>query len=661
MKQIWLILGVILCTLNVSAQDVFTQTFGGKQNEHGIDIVETRDQAYLCLGTTDSYGKGKNDICVLKLDVSGRIIWRKVMGGTYHDRANDLLETRDGNYVIAGYTKNEDSGHNDAWVFSLNRHGELMWSHTYGGNKEDHARAITQTSDGGFLLAGFSESYTKGSRDIWVIRLNAVGEMLWQNNYGGKGAEEAYDVVQTRDEGFIIGGYQRYDREQLKADMLMVKIDRNGKGIWRKSFKAKGNDVIEKVIETHTGDYLAAGWAYSPENKSLDGKLLKVSPSGRMIWEKYYGGAAKDAIYDIEESSDGDYVMVGQTASYSNSDDAWLLKINDQGHIRWQKSSSGKKDDYAHAVAATRDRGFALIGGTKSYSRGGRDLLVFKTDAKGNFSQGSSLIAQELPGGEKTPEFDENNSSKPNLYVLAVGVSRYEDQTVSLKYAHTDASAMADQFARQQGKVFNKVQVRKLMNKQATLVNIQSGISWLEEKAGPNDMILMFISAHGALDDKGSLYILPTDFEASNLFATALNIQDLTEGVGGSLSKKMIFLDACHSGQSAYDLLEFANINSFNLNAAVEDMVKQESGLSVMTSSSGKEFSYENPKWGHGAFTKALLEGFRGAADFNKNEVISLGELNLYVMERVKELTAGRQHPYMPINLFGNIPLFRLE
>jgi len=585
------------------------------------------------------------------------------MGGSFHDRANDLLETRDGNYVVAGYTKNESTGNNDAWVFSLNRHGEVMWSHTYGGDLEDHARALTLTSDGGFLLAGFSESYRKGGRDIWVVRLNAVGEMLWQNNYGGTGNEEAYDLIQTSDEGFLIGGYQRYSKSENKADMLLVKIDRNGEGTWRKHFKSKGNDIVEKVLELPSGEYFAAGWAYSNKNMSLDGKLLKVSRSGQLIWDRFYGGKSKDAIYDIKSTEDGDYVMVGQTASYSKSDDVWLLKISEQGQLRWQKSSSGEKDDYAHAVAATRDKGFALVGGTKSFSRGGRDLLVFKTDSRGNFSSQAPLSAQDLPTNNSKPSYEssENNSKKPNLYVLAVGVSSYEDETVSLKYAHTDASAMADQFARQQGKVFNKVQVKKLMNKRATLVNIRSGISWLEERAGPKDMILMFISAHGALDDKGSLYILPTDFEASNLFATALSIQDLTEGVSNSPGKKMIFLDACHSGQSAYDLLEFANINSFNLNAAVKDIVKQESGLSVMTSSSGEEFSYENPRWGHGAFTKALLEGFRGFADFNKDQVISLGELNLYVMDRVKDLTAGRQHPYMPINLFGNIPLFHLD
>ncbi|MEM6800772.1 MAG: caspase family protein [Bacteroidota bacterium] len=661
MKQIWLLLVLFFVDQKLLSQDVFTQTFGGKQNEHGIDIVETRDDAYVCVGTTDSYGKGKNDVCVFKIDPLGRTIWRKYMGSSFHDRASDLLETRDGNYVIAGYTKNEENGSNDAWVFSLNRHGELMWSHTYGGNQEDHARALTQTSDGGFLLAGFSESYSSGGRDIWVVRLNAVGEILWQDNYGGKGAEEAYDVIQTRDEGFLIGGYQRYDKAERKADMLLVKIDRNGKGTWRKSFPAKGNDVIEKVIETKSGDYLAAGWAYSPKNKSLDGKLLKVNRGGKLLWQKYYGGKAKDAIYDIEQSDRGDFVMAGQTASYSDSDDVWLMKINEEGELRWQRSSQGKKDDYAHAVAATRDRGFALIGGTKSYGKGGRDLLVFKTDSKGNFKQSTALSSPDLPREDKANAYAEDQSKKPNLYVLAVGVSRYEDQTVSLKYAHTDASAMAEQFARQEGKIFNRVEVRKLMNKRATLVNIRSGINWLESTAGPRDMILMFISAHGALDDKGSLYILPTDFEASNLFATALNIRDLTEGVGGSSSKKMIFLDACHSGQSAYDLLEFANINSFNLNAAVEDMVKRESGLSVMTSSSGEEFSYENPRWGHGAFTKALLEGFGGHADFNEDETVSLGELNLYVMERVKELTSGRQHPYMPINLFGNIPLFRID
>jgi uncharacterized caspase-like protein len=157
------------------------------------------------------------------------------------------------------------------------------------------------------------------------------------------------------------------------------------------------------------------------------------------------------------------------------------------------------------------------------------------------------------------------------------------------------------------------------------------------------------------------LYILPTDFDAYNLFATALNIRDLTEGINAVTCKKLILLDACHSGQSGFDMLEFASLKNANLDQLVKELIDKEPGVTVMTSSSGKEYSYETAAWRHGAFSKAILEGLDGSADINRDGVVSLNEMDLYVSERVKELTQGRQHPYTPINLFGNIPLFVLD
>ena len=645
------------------AQESFTHTFGGKKDEHGTAVVQTRDGGYAVTGFTYSYGKGKSDIWVMKLDAGGNQMWRKFIGTKENDWAYDLVETRDGNFVIAGHTRNSESGKSNAWVFQLNRHGEQMWSHRYGGEDGDYAKAVKQTLDGGFVVAGFTATDSKGKSDIWLLRLNATGDELWQKRFGGIGIEKAYDVIETRDEGFLIGGYQLYDREKNLADMLLVKTDRHGSGLWRRVIKNAGNDVVEAVLETEGGNYLAAGWGHSDRSKSLDGKLVKVSPGGKVIWEQEYGGENKDALYDLKADRNGGYMLVGQTASFDMTDDVWTVRVSRNGREIAQRHTKGDKRDYGRALTATKDGGFLLVGGTESYSNGGVDICLFKLDPGGNFADGpfNSEGVVVLQDKQEVNTDPGNSIYKPNLYILSVGVSSYEDPSVSLTYAHTDAAAVARKFASLEGKLFNKVEMKQFMNNDASLINIRTGISWLERQATQKDMILIFISAHGALDHKGNLYILPTDFDAHNLFATALNIRDLTEGMNGTPCKKLIFLDACHSGQSGYDLLEFASIKAVNLNKAVEELVNKEPGVTVMTSSSGKEFSYENPKWGHGAFTKAILEGLNGSADFNQDKVINLMELNLYVMERVKKLTDGRQHPYIPINLFGDIPLFILD
>ena len=654
----WFIL--ILSGSHLIAQDTFTKVYGGKQDEHAMSVIETRDGDYVVVGFTFSFGQGKSDIWVMKVDEYGEVIWREYYGEEGFEWANDLIETRDGNYVVAGYSKDHESGLSDAWVFQLNRHGELMWSEKYGGDQADEAKSITQTTDGGYAVAGFSHSLSNGESDIWLLRLNAVGNTLWEKNYGGTGTEQGYSIIETSDEGFLIGGYQSY-RKSFKADMLLVKVDRNGKGVWRKAIKSPGNDVIEAVLETDEGDYLVAGWGFHEANQSLDAKVFRVSPSGKVLWERNFGGEGKDAVYDIVPTDDGGYALAGQTGSYGSRSDFWLLKLDENGTPSWQKRSQGESRDWGHALCHTRDGGYLLVGGTKSFAEGGSDMCLMKTDARGNFGKGP-VVTAKIEAQEDMPIEAYTSSPeifKPDLYVLSVGISEFEDQGVRLTYAHSDAEAIAEQFAGLEGSLFRKVKVKTLVNEEATLLNIRRQISWLEREATQKDMILVFYSSHGALDHKGNLYLLTRDFDPHNLFATALNIRDLTEGMNGTPCKKLIFLDACHSGQSGMNLL--ASIKALNLNEAVGEIVSKEPGLTVMTSSSGNEFSYENPRWGHGAFTKAILEGLRGEADFNKNRVISLLELNLYVTERVKELTRGRQHPFTPINLFGDVPLSVLD
>ncbi|MEM6346602.1 MAG: caspase family protein [Bacteroidota bacterium] len=660
-----LLLTAALYVFTAQAQEKFSKTFGGERDEHAMAVTNTATGDYVVAGFTNSFGSGKSDVWVMKLDQFGGEVWRQFFGDPDYDWANDLIETRDGNYVVIGYTRDKVSGKNNAWVFQLNRHGELMWTRTFGGSDADEARSIIQTKDGGFAVAGFSYSNSKGKSDIWLLRLNAVGEILWDRQYGGSGIEKAYSIQETDDEGFVIGGYQHYN-ETNRADMLVVRTDRNGKGIWRKVVRAPGNDVIESVLQTDEGQFLAAGWRYNESNGSLDGCLIHLSASGRVLKEHLLGGTGKDAFYDLIATQDGGYLLTGQSTSFSKSSDLWIVKLDARLRQTWQKRSLGESDDYGRAVTQVADGGYLVTGGTKSYSRGGSDMWVLKTDNRGNFANHPDAVHDALSGQEPIV-LNKNNEDplqallKPNLYILSVGVSKYDDETSNLTYAHSDAASLASKFATQQGKLFNKVEIKQYLNQEATLTNIKTGINWLERQATQKDMILVFISAHGALDNKGNLYILPTDYQAHNLFATAMNIRDLTEGMNGTPCKKLIFLDACHSGQSGYDLLEFASIKAVNLNKVVTELTEAEPGVTVMTSSSGKEYSYENPIWGHGAFTKALLEGLDGEADFNHDDVISLLELNLYVTERVKSLTDGRQHPYTPINLFGNIPLFVLK
>ena len=664
MKKLLLI---TICTLlgfqTGYGQYVFSKTYGGDADERAMAVVQSRNGEYVVAGLTFSFGKGKSDIWVMKIDTQGKEQWRRVLGSQDFDWANDLIETRNGDFVLVGYSRDPRTRNNNAWVLKMDPNGKVIWSRTFGGEKGDEAKSVVETADGGLAIAGFSYSYGRGSSDMWLLRLDIHGKELWQQTYGAEGPEQAFDVIEARNGALVLGGFSN-SIGNGKADMVLVKVDPFGKFIWRKNYGGPENDAIESIIEDEQGNYVLAGWTYSGPSQTMDAQLLKVDSRGNKMWRRTYGGKGKDAFYDLCRTYDGSLAVVGSSSSFRQREqaDVWMLKADAAGRMQWQHTTRGDKNDFGYGISHTRDGGFMVVGSSQSYAKGGSDMWVVKTGPEGRMGGVPAYdnIATTPSPAQPTPP-TAGNPYKPNLFILAVGVSQFEDQSMNLTYAHSDAVAITRKFSQMKGSLFNEVKARVLLNEKATLTNIKKSITWLERQATQKDLILIFISSHGALDHKGSLYILPNDFNAYNLFATGLNIRDLTEGMNGTPCKKLILLDACHSGQSGNDLLAFANAKGSHVNDAIEELVKKEPGVTVMTSSSGKEYSYENPSWGHGAFTKAMLEGLEGRADYNQNKVIGLLELNLFVTNRVKELTGGRQHPYTPINQFGDIPLFILK
>ncbi|RMG18651.1 MAG: caspase family protein, partial [Bacteroidetes bacterium] len=611
------------------AQQTFIHHFGGELDEYATAVIQCSDGGYLLAGPTNSYGSGSSDIWVMKLDPDGQQLWRKLFGGRGTDLPHDLIETTEGEYVLAGYTQNS-RGEKNALVFKIDHEGRMLWHHTFGGEDQDEARSIIQTRDGGFAVCGNTRSFAAAEIDIWVLRLDSEGEKIWENTVRSQSEEMGRSIVQTQDGGFVIAGYRdmsdKAAGEDKNADMILVKLNARGKGVWRKKLYGDvGNEVAEAIVETPEGDLVVAGWTQNPATRSMDGMLLKVNHRGNAIWKRTYGRSGRDLLYDLTPTADGGYALIGETADAQGiPSDLWLLRVDEDGRSLWERRLGDTQEEVGFSIDQAFDGGFVLGGLTKSFSEGGRDMWIVKTNLRGDTEPILPLIAQNIEDNSSSRNWDATLPGagfKPNLYVLAVGVSRYNDPNVNLTFAHTDAEAVADRFKELEGTIYSEVKVKKILNEDATLVNLKMGISWLEREATQHDVILMFISSHGALDHKGNLYILPTDFNSYNLFATALNIRDLTEGVNGVPCKKLIFLDACHSGQSAYNLLDFASVKAANVNKIVEEVLGVEPGLTVMTSSSGREYSYENPKWGHGAFTKAILEGLDGQADLDLDEV----------------------------------------
>ena len=229
---------------------------------------------------------------------------------------------------------------------------------------------------------------------------------------------------------------------------------------------------------------------------------------------------------------------------------------------------------------------------------------------------------------------------KPDLFLLSIGISKYKHPEYSLDYADKDAEGIASVLNRQSGKLYGKIHNKLITNQDATRENILAGLDWILKESTQKDLSVIFIAGHGLNDDRKNYYFLPYEGHPDKLRTTGVKWFDFQD-VLSSLPSKVIFLvDTCHSGR-----VTGKRRGVLDMTDALRELVNSQRGVIVMTASTGKESSQEHPKWGHGAFTKALIEGLEGKADYDKDNAVDIKEIDLYITKRVKTLTKGSQHP----------------
>ncbi len=261
---------------------------------------------------------------------------------------------------------------------------------------------------------------------------------------------------------------------------------------------------------------------------------------------------------------------------------------------------------------------------------------------------------------ERIVVYEDIEWKKPNLYVVSIGISDYKKPGIGLEYADDDARAINRMFATQKGRLFKNVYSKSRYNDTATRDNIIETLEWLDEKATQKDVAIVFIAAHGYMD-KDNYYVLPYDGDPDNLRRTAVRWDDFVDILGNLPSRILLFLDTCHSGGIDPDLMDRFR-GPIDNTEAIRELVSEEYGVVVMAASTGRELSIERSEWGHGAFTKAIIEGLEKRADFSKDGIIHIRELDQYVSERVSILTKGKQHPTtLRPTTISRFPIFQLR
>jgi len=406
-KLIAAFIGILLLNNSSSsnAQTILSQkTFGGRFTETVSQINPTLDSGFIVAANTSSlngdvtgYHEGFGTDCwISKLNSSNQLQWQRTIGGSGNDVATAVRTTTDSGFIVVGYSNSNDGdisgnhGGYDFLVVKLDKNDSILWQKSIGGSGDDIATDIRQTSDGGFIVAGYSNSTDSlvsgnhGANDFWIVKLNADGSIQWQKSYGGLGDDKSTAIQQTSDNGYIVVGFSNSNDGNLTInngnnDYWVIKLAANGSIQWQKSLGGSGNDFATAVVESLNGGYLVAGYTFSVDGDvtnnhgNTDYWLVKLDGNGSFKWQKTYGGSDNDYARSVIQTKEGGYVVGGYTASVDGDvstnqgyDDEWVIRTDSLGNQLWQKTLGGSYNDRLFSIAKADGTNLSIVGITNS-------------------------------------------------------------------------------------------------------------------------------------------------------------------------------------------------------------------------------------------------------------------------------------------------------
>jgi hypothetical protein len=385
---------------SVNSQPIFQKTFGGASTELGYSVQQTFDGGYVIAGYTLSFGEGNRDVYLVRTDSTGATMWTKTFGASNTDYAWTVYQTADSGYLVGAHTGSFGAGSHDIYLMRCDKVGDTIWTRAYGGSSADGVYSLQQTSDGGFILACHTSSFGAGSHDVYFVKLDAAGDTLWTRAYGGAGGDFLRAVHQTSDSGYIAVA-ETFSFGAGGADIYLVRTNQNGDLLWSKSYGSASSDFGYSVRQTQDGGFIVAGYTSSFGAGQFDVYLLKTDSAGALLWAKTYGGAQSDFGYSVKETNDGGYIIAGYTQSFGVGSDVYLIRTDSLGELQWSKIYGGAGGDFGWSVEQTVDGGYVVAGYTSSFGAGSNDVYLIKTDEFGNSGCNESTAATVV--GDATP------------------------------------------------------------------------------------------------------------------------------------------------------------------------------------------------------------------------------------------------------------------
>jgi Secretion system C-terminal sorting domain len=320
LSDVWLI------KTDSGGNEQWSTTFGGGGYDNGYGVQQTDDGGYIVVAQTSSFGPQGYDVWLIKTDANGIEEWSETYNHNHNDFAYAVQQTGDGGYIITGYLidGNDDW---DVYLIKTDSGGEETWWYTYGGDQRDYATSVKQANDGGYIISGTTQSFGEGIWNLLLMKTDSDGNELWMHAFGGVGSQNGWEVQQTSDEGYIVTGWTQSFGAGLH-DVWLIKTDSGGNESWNQTYGGIESDQGFSVDQTSDGGYVIAGYTRTLGDDDL--WVIRTDSGGGETWTQRFGGVGGEYGQRIVQGTDGLYYVTGSTSSFGvGSDDLWLICLDD--------------------------------------------------------------------------------------------------------------------------------------------------------------------------------------------------------------------------------------------------------------------------------------------------------------------------------------------
>ncbi|MFO0321099.1 MAG: T9SS type A sorting domain-containing protein [Bacteroidota bacterium] len=364
----------------------FYQRFGGNGYDVGYDVKQTLDSGYIITGSTSSFGFGNTDLYVAKLDKMGQIKFQKSFGNFNNECGKSIVQLIDSSYVMLGYTNSSGFGGYDIYLVKMDKNGNLLWQKNYGGSDWDFGNSLQKTSDGGFIIAGTTYSFGRGDADGYIIKTDALGNAIWTKTYGGINKDEFKSVIQTADGGYALTGYTKSYLDNAFGDVWTFKLDALGDSVWCKFYGGVKEDFGNCIVELKNANILISGGTKSSSiGGNFETLLVTYSISSSQVYN-YIDVSSRDEYYNsVTQNVKGSIANCGTSKNPTFNYDALVdIYTSSYGYLNFFGVGDLKVEEF-FSISKTKDKGFVAVGKTSSYGAVLEDVFFMKMDSVGNF------------------------------------------------------------------------------------------------------------------------------------------------------------------------------------------------------------------------------------------------------------------------------------